>query len=74
MRLLNINAAGKYLTTEPYTGSCLASESGVFDVPYSHTKAKQVLVAGMLDALKSLLSSEANVKTHVDSKMGFVIG
>jgi hypothetical protein len=74
MKLLNINAGGKYLTNGEYKGTLLAQESGIFEIPFSHNKSKQVLVTGMLDALKSLMSSDVNVRTNVDSKMGFVIG
>lgn len=70
MKLLNIDAAARLLHTD-YKGERL---SPVFEVPLSHSKNKQILVSGLLDALKSLFASETYVRTHVDTKMGFVIG
>ena len=72
MKLLNINSSTDLL--ENYKGIRLASNSTIFDLPITYSKNKQILVNGLLDALKSLLTSETYVKTHVDTKMGFVIG
>lgn len=73
MKLLNINAAAELLTSK-YDGAKLAANSSIFDVPIVHNKNKQILVNGLLDALKSLFPSEKFVRTNTDSKMGFVIG
>lgn len=75
MKLLNIDGAARLLQTG-YTGDKLSATSNatVFEVPLTHSKNKQVLVNGLLDALKSLFASESSVRTHVDTKMGFVIG
>lgn len=73
MKLLNINAAAELLISK-YDGAKLATNSTIFDVPIVHNKNKQILVSGLLDALKSLFPSEKFVRTNVDSKMGFVIG
>lgn len=73
LKLLNIDAATAVQTTA-YVGDRLPADSKVFAVPLKHAKNKVVLVDGMLDALKSLLASEAYVRTNVNTKMGFVIG
>lgn len=72
MKLLNIDSATQLLPD--YSGSRLPSDSSVFEVPLVHSKNKQILVSGMLDALKSLFSAESYVRTNFDTKMGFVIG
>lgn len=73
LKLLNIDAATELQSTT-YTGDRLAASSTVFEAPLQHGKNKVVLVDGMLDALKSLFASEANVRTNVNTKMGFLIG
>lgn len=73
MKLLNINAAGKLLMSG-YKGTLLPETSSVYEAQITHSKEKQVLVNGMLDALKSLVSIDNYVKSAVDSRMGFVIG
>uniref|UniRef100_A0A1B0FI20 RAP domain-containing protein n=1 Tax=Glossina morsitans morsitans TaxID=37546 RepID=A0A1B0FI20_GLOMM len=72
MKLLNINSYAQLIASN-YQGPFLAKENAVFDVPISHGKSKQILVNGMLDALKSLLTSNNYVKSLQDSKMGFLI-
>lgn len=72
MKLLNINASAKFLLND-YKGTFLDNPL-LYDIPFVYSKSKQALVGGMLDALKSLISSHSNIKTHVDTKMGFVIG
>lgn len=72
MKLLNINAYARTILKD-YKGSQLSGDSVIFETPLAHSKEKQQLVNGMLDALKSLMSIENYVKTHVDTKMGFVI-
>lgn len=72
MKLLNINAYAIAML-ESYKGPFLIENSDVFSVLLTHSKSKQILVNGMLDALKSLLPSSTYVKTLSDTKMGFVI-
>ncbi|XP_017023677.1 FAST kinase domain-containing protein 4 [Drosophila kikkawai] len=72
MRLLNLNSYAQLLAVD-YKGPLLAADSPAFQVPIAHPKAKQVLVTGMLDALKSLLPASNHVQSLVDSKMGFLI-
>lgn len=73
MRLLNLNSYAQLLATD-YKGPLLPADSPAYEVLMAHPKAKQVLVNGMLDALKSLLPSTNHFQTAVDSKMGFLIG
>lgn len=73
MRLLNLNSYAQ-LCISDYKGVLLPADSPVYQVPMAHTKSKQVLVNGMLDALKSLLPASNQVQGSVDSKMGFLIG
>lgn len=73
MKLLNLNSYAQ-LVAISYTGPTICSTSAVFDVPLAHSKSKQTLLNGMLDALKSLLPSNNHVRKLVDSKMGFLIG
>ncbi|KAH8242794.1 hypothetical protein KR032_002170 [Drosophila birchii] len=72
MRLLNLNSYAQLLAVD-YKGPLLAADSPAFQVPMAHPKAKQVLVTGMLDTLKSLLPASNHVQSLVDSKMGFLI-
>ncbi|KAH8278588.1 hypothetical protein KR018_005705 [Drosophila ironensis] len=72
MRLLNLNSYAQLLATD-YKGPLLSADSPAFQVLMAHPKSKQVLVNGMLDALKSLLPSSNHVQTAVDTKMGFLI-
>ncbi|XP_022216250.2 FAST kinase domain-containing protein 4 [Drosophila obscura] len=72
MRLLNLNSYAQLLATD-YKGVLLPADSPAYQVPMAHTKTKQILVNGMLDALKSLLPANNHVQTSVDSKMGFLI-
>ncbi|XP_034662034.1 FAST kinase domain-containing protein 4 [Drosophila subobscura] len=72
MRLLNLNSYAQLLATD-YKGVLLPADSPAYQVPMAHTKTKQILVNGMLDALKSLLPATNHVQTSVDSKMGFLI-
>lgn len=73
LKLLNINAAAKFLNRK-YNGPVLAEDSEIFSVPLEHSKNKNILVSGLLDALKSLFSSSNLIRTHQDTRMGFVIG
>ncbi|XP_062126611.1 FAST kinase domain-containing protein 4 [Drosophila sulfurigaster albostrigata] len=72
MRLLNLNSYAQ-LCASDYKGALLPADSPAYQVPMAHTKSKQVLVNGMLDALKSLLPASNHVLGSVDSKMGFII-
>eukprot|EP00099_Drosophila_melanogaster_P010075 NP_001262834.1 uncharacterized protein Dmel_CG13850, isoform B [Drosophila melanogaster] len=72
MRLLNLNSYAQLIATD-YKGPLLPTDSPVYQVPMAHPKAKQVLVNGMLDALKSLLPASNHLQTAVDTKMGFLI-
>uniref|UniRef100_B3P7J3 GG12520 n=1 Tax=Drosophila erecta TaxID=7220 RepID=B3P7J3_DROER len=72
MRLLNLNSYAQLIATD-YKGPLLPTDSPVYQVPMAHPKAKQVLVNGMLDALKSLLPASNHLETAVDTKMGFLI-
>lgn len=75
MKLLNIDAAARLLQND-YKGDRLSatSNASIYEVPLTHSKNKNILVNGLLDSLKSLFASESSVRTHVDTKMGFVIG
>ncbi|XP_030370255.1 FAST kinase domain-containing protein 4 [Scaptodrosophila lebanonensis] len=72
MRLLNLNSYARLFLTD-YKGALLPADSPAYDVPMAHTKSKQILVNGMLDALKSLLPASNHLQSSVDSKMGFLI-
>lgn len=72
MKLLNIVSTAKYLMSD-YKGSLVVNAS-IDDLPITHSKEKQALVNGMLDALRSLVSKSNFIQTHLDTKMGFVIG
>lgn len=73
MKLLNLNSYAQMLSSD-YKGELIPTDSEVYKVPMAHAKGKQVLVNGLLDALKSLLPSQNHVNSLVDSKMGFLIG
>lgn len=73
MKLLNLNGYAQLLAND-YKGSLLPADSSAFNVPIAHSKSKQILVNGMLDALKSLLPASNHLKSLHDSKMGFLIG
>ncbi|XP_073815789.1 FAST kinase domain-containing protein 4 [Musca autumnalis] len=72
MKLLHLNSYAQMLATD-YKGELIPTDSEVYNVPMAHAKGKQVLVNGLLDALKSLLPSQNHVQSLVDSKMGFLI-
>lgn len=73
MKLLNLNSYAQLLANN-YKGPLLPASSDIYNVPMAHNKSKQILVNGLLDALKSLLPSSNHFKSPVDSKMGFLIG
>lgn len=72
MKLLNLNSFARLLATN-YKGPIIPSDSPVFHVSIAHGKSKQILINGMIDALKSLLPTSNHIKSLVDSKMGFLI-
>ena len=74
MKLLNINAGVKvFLPT--YNGSMLSRDKNknIYDVPLVHSREKQLIVNGMIDAIKSLVPENC-LKLNKDTNMGFVIG
>lgn len=73
MKLLNLNSYAK-LIAKDYKGPHIPETSYVFEVPIAHNKSKQIITNSMLDAFKSLVSSPNNVKSLVNSNMGFLIG
>lgn len=73
LKLLNINAAAKCLHPK-YNGPELAEDSEIFAVRLEHSKNKNILHTGLLDTLKSLFSSSNLIRTHHNTRMGFVIG
>lgn len=74
MKLLNINAAVK-LFLPTYKGAMLMREKNteVYDVPLIHSKEKQLIVNGLVDALKSLVPDSC-LTLNRDTHMGFVVG
>ena len=74
LKLLNINAGVKLLLPT-YNGSMLSREKhkNIYDVPMIHNREKQLIVTGMVDALKSLVPENC-LRLNKDTSMGFVIG
>lgn len=70
MKLLNLNAFVTLM--DPKLGG-LNMKDPKFFVPIDASKEKRVLIAGMLDALKSLLPSENYVNINQRTPMGFAI-
>ena len=73
MKLLNINGGVK-LFFPKYSGAVLSEteHADIFNVPISHGKAKQVLVDGMVEALKSLVP-ESYLTLNKITNMGFIV-
>lgn len=75
MKLLNINAAAKYLIKDVAVREL--SES--FDMDWGvQSKSKQMLVGSLMDTLNTLLPPQKGgasdlIRTHYDTKMGFYI-
>ncbi|XP_055586690.1 FAST kinase domain-containing protein 4 [Uranotaenia lowii] len=69
MKLLNLN--GCLSVTNQKTDLNVSDPK--FFVPLDASKDKRILIAGMLDALKSLVPSESHVKINTRTKMGFSI-
>lgn len=72
MKLLNINAAAKTLSSE-YAGPCIPDDSDLLKVEPPRSKDKDALVNSMLDSLKSLVQSENYIRSNVNTGMGFYI-
>uniref|UniRef100_T1GY11 FAST kinase-like protein subdomain 2 domain-containing protein n=1 Tax=Megaselia scalaris TaxID=36166 RepID=T1GY11_MEGSC len=72
MKLLNLNAYSK-LIAKDFKGQHLPETSKIFEVPIAHSKSKQIITNSMLDAFKSLVLSGNNVKSLVNTNMGFLI-
>lgn len=73
MKLLNINAVAKILTTN-YNGPFLKPESPVYSYPFGYRKSKKILIQGLLDTLKNLFTNNSHIRTEYDPKLGFIIG
>lgn len=73
MKLLNVNAVAKYLTSN-YDGPFLESGSSVNNCLIAHRKSKKVLIQGLLDTLKNLFTDSSYIRTQHNAKLGFVIG
>ncbi|XP_001654178.2 protein TBRG4 isoform X1 [Aedes aegypti] len=75
MKLLNLNACAK-LELESKSSSGVSGvnlQDPKYFVPIDASKEKRILIAGMLDALKSLLPSENHVRINQRTSMGFAI-
>lgn len=74
LKLLNINAGVK-LFMPNYKGAMLdaVKHKDIYDIQILYNQDKQLLVKAMIDALRSLVPVD-QLKTSVDSKMGFTIG
>ncbi|XP_055325601.1 FAST kinase domain-containing protein 4 [Sitodiplosis mosellana] len=72
MKLLNINAVAKYLTSN-YDGPFLKSDSTVNNCPLGYRKSKKILIQGLLDTLKNLFTTDSYIRTEHNTKLGFVI-
>lgn len=73
MKLLNINAYAKYLHRD-YNGPTILATGGVYSIPFAYSKNKQILVDGLLAALKSLFTDQSYMRTMHDTNMGFLVG
>ena len=73
MKLLNINAGVK-LFFPKYTGAVLSNKEheDIFQFPIAHSKSKQALVTGMVEALKSLVPDTYLTLNKV-TDMGFIV-
>lgn len=73
MKLLNLNAVATNVAKSDSVSGTLDANDPRFFVPIECSKSKRVLIAGMLDALKSLLPSESHVRINQRTTMGFNI-
>lgn len=73
MKLLNINGGVK-LFFPKYSGAVLSEteHADIFKVPIAHGKSKELLVAGMVEALKSLIP-ESYLTLNKITNMGFIV-
>lgn len=74
MKLLNLKAYADIICKNSSIGAELKHNDPTLFVPIDASKQKRMLIAGMLDALKSLLPSENHVKINERTSMGFAIG
>lgn len=74
LKLLNINAGVK-LFLPTYSGAMLSREKhkNIYEVPMVHNREKQLIITGMVDALKSLVPENC-LRLNQDTNMGFVVG
>lgn len=74
MKLLNINSGVKVFFPT-YNGSMLSRDKhkNIYDVPLIHSREKQTIVNGMIDAIKCLVPENC-LQLNKDTNMGFVIG
>lgn len=74
MKLLNVDAGVK-LFLPTYSGAMLSRDTNkkVYDVPMTHNREKQLIVNGMIDAIKSLVPENC-LRLNQDTSMGFVVG
>ena len=71
LKLLNINAAAKYLVKD-YKGPTLKAKN--FQVEMKYSKEKTGFVDLVVDALSNLLNSTQFYHTNISTDMGFNIG
>jgi len=73
MKLLNINA-GVELFIQGYRGAMLLPHrhKSIFDITLKHSKEKQQLVNGIIEAIKGLVPKNC-LKLNQDTSMGFVV-
>lgn len=75
MKLLNLNACARLELESDKMGipGGVNLQDPKFFVPIDASKEKRILIAGMLDALKSLLPSENHVRINRRTSMGFAV-
>lgn len=73
LKLLNINAASKYLVKN-YNGPNLNETSNILKLKIIRTKEKEEVVLALVDTLKNLVQSDGKLKSNIDTSMGFYIG
>lgn len=73
LKLLNINAASKYLAKN-YNGPRLSETSNINNLKITRTKEKEEIIMALVDTLRNLVQSDGKLKSNVDTSMGFYIG
>lgn len=73
MKLLNLKAYASKILGDASVCKEINDNDPKFFVPIDASKEKRVLIAGMLDALKSLLPSDSHVSINKRTLMGFAI-